>query len=102
MFTKQIPLITISCTSRQTGVVVKHKRGEIQMTNKEKYQALTKQIEGVFGLGFTDECVDAENCSIANDGSEEFWANMLSCLNDSAGSRLVEAGFNPADAGVKY
>jgi hypothetical protein len=44
--------------------VVKHKRGEIQMTNKEKYQALTKQIEGVFGLGFTDECVDAENCSI--------------------------------------
>jgi hypothetical protein len=26
---------------------------------------------------------------------------MLSCLNDSAGSRLVEAGFNPADAGVK-
>jgi hypothetical protein len=72
------------------------------MTNKEKYQALTKQIEGVFGLGFTDECVDAENCSIANDGSEEFWANMLSCLNDSAGSRLVEAGFNPADAGVKY
>jgi hypothetical protein len=73
------------------------------VTKSEKeYRALTKQIEQVFGDGFTDECVDAENCSVENDGSEEFWANMLSCLNDSAGSRLVEAGFNPTDAGVKY
>ena len=72
------------------------------MTNKEKYYALTKQIEAVFGFGFTDECVDAENCSVENDGSEEFWANMFSCLNDSAGNRLIEAGFNPADAGVEY
>jgi hypothetical protein len=75
------------------------------MTDEEqKYRALTKQIEEVFGEGFTDECVDRENCvcSIENDGAEKFWARMISCLNDSAGSRLVEAGFNPADAGVKY
>jgi len=72
------------------------------MTSKQKYLALTKQIEQVFGWGFTDMCVDAENCSVENDGSEEFWANMLRCLNDSAGSRLMEAGHNPADAGVKY
>lgn len=72
------------------------------MTNKAKYLALTKLIDATFGFGFTDMCVDAENCGMKDDDSNEFWGRMLSALNDSAGMRLSEAGYNPAAVGISY
>lgn len=75
---------------------------ELNMTNKDKYLALTKLIESTFGFGFTDMCVDSENCGMKDDDSNEFWGRMLSSLNDSAGMRLSEAGHDPAAVGISY
>ncbi len=72
------------------------------MTPKAKYYALTAQIEAAYGFGFTDSCVDAENCGHKDDNSEEFWLAMLNALNDSAGMRLSEAGIDPATVGIRY
>lgn len=72
------------------------------MTNKAKYLALTSLIEATYGFGFTDMCVDSENCGMKDDDSEQFWGHMLSALHDSAGMRLSEAGHNPAAVGISY
>jgi hypothetical protein len=72
------------------------------MNSKAKYEALSAQVEAAHGLRFTDMCVDAENCGIKNDNSEEFWDAMLVCLHDSAGMRLSEAGIDPATVGIRY
>ena len=72
------------------------------MTSKAKYIALTELIEATYGFGFTDMCVDAENCGIKDDNSDEFWGRMLSALHDSAGLRLSEAGLDPAAVGISY
>ncbi len=72
------------------------------MTNKQKYLALTARIEAACGFGFTDMCVDAENCGVKHDDSNEFWAAMYNSLHNSAGMRLSEAGIDPASVGVDY
>jgi hypothetical protein len=72
------------------------------MTPKTKYLALTAKIDATYGFGFTDMCVDAENCGVKDDNSEEFWARMLSCLHDSAGQRLSDAGLDPTTVGISF
>jgi len=75
---------------------------KFNMTSQRKYLALTAQIEATYGFGFTDMCVDAENCGIKDDNSEEFWGRMLSALHDSAGMRLGEAGFDATAVGISF
>ena len=73
------------------------------MTNRKKYQEMTKLVDETFGACvFTDECVDAQNCGHINDGSEEFYAAMIRSFNSSVGQRLADAGLDPSKVGIKY
>jgi hypothetical protein len=72
------------------------------MNSKDKYEALTARVRAAHGWDFTDVCIDAENCGVKDDNSEEFWAAMLVTIHNSAGDRLSEAGIDPATVGIRY
>ena len=75
------------------------------MTNYEKYKEMTEKVASVYGMQFTDMCVDAENCEHINDNSEEFWANMCLVFPATVGTRLSEAGISNeemAKVGIDY
>jgi len=73
------------------------------MLNRTKYKEMTKLVDETFGACvFTDECVDAQNCGYADDGSEEFYAAMIRSFHSSVGQRLADAGLDPAKVGIKY
>jgi len=73
------------------------------MTNRKKYQEMTKLVDDTFGTcNFTNFCVDAQNCGHINDESEDFYAAMIRSFEDAVAQRLLEAGLDPAKVGIKY
>jgi len=75
------------------------------MTSYKKYQEMTDKVQSVYGIKFTDMCVDAENCDHINDNSEEFWSNMCIVFNATVGSRMAEVGISNeemAKVGIYY
>lgn len=78
------------------------------MQNRKKYYEMTKLVDETFGkfgwngYSFTDECVDAENCGVKNDNSEEFWFAMICSFEDAVAQRLLEVGLDPAKVGIQY
>jgi len=66
---------------------------------------MTEKVNSVYGIKFTDMCVDAENCGHINDNSEEFWAEMCSVFAQVVGLRMAEAGISNeemAKVGIFY
>lgn len=61
---------------------------------KKLYEEVTKKVESAYGLNYTDPCVDAENCGMTNDNSNEFWKKMFHVMQSSVGSRMAEAGIS--------
>jgi len=72
---------------------------------KKLYEEVTKKVDGVYGVIYTDPCVDAENCGLVNDNSDEFWKRMFHVMQSSVGTRMGEAGISNEDAnkvGIYY
>jgi len=72
------------------------------MNSKSKYMALTARVTAAHGGDMCDMCIDAQNCGVIDDESEEFWAAMLVSLHNSTGARLSEAGIDPATIGIRF
>jgi hypothetical protein len=78
------------------------------MKNRTKYEEITKLVDETFGkfgwngYSFCDASVDAENCGVKDDNSEEFWSAMVSSFNSSVSQRLVDCGLDPRKAGIQY
>ena len=71
------------------------------MTNREKYQALQRDLRAVearTGLYLADECIDRQNLSFmfpnGEDESEECYAALYRAAVDAAGFRAEDAGEN--------
>jgi hypothetical protein len=69
------------------------------------YMAKAQQVADVYGWDFLDMCVDAENCGVKHDNSNEFWQSMVSVFDVSVGMRMADAGISNEDmkkVGVYY
>ena len=64
---------------------------------KKMYKEVSKNVENIYGLAYTDPCVDAENCGVINDNSNEFWKKMFYVMQSSVGSRMAENGISSKD-----
>jgi hypothetical protein len=69
------------------------------------YTAKSQRVADVYGDDFLNICVDAENCGVKNDNSQDFWQAMVCVFDVSVGMQMAEAGISNEDmkkVGVYY